>query len=148
MKIIIRQAEKLKEVMQKAQDKAPELMEHFIKLMIFPYSRNCNHWKQEVASFIHSAPKLKSSKKFPRYKDLMEVLYYGWEDATDNWISELQIDYPNENVLPVKYEIVHECMFEYFHWLCTKLSTNGFVANQYIYNKLDELQQKCIDSCM
>lgn len=147
MRIIVGQAERLRDVMKKAEEKAPELMEHFIKLMIFPNSKTCNHWKQEIAAFIHSAPRLKNSKKFPKHKDLMQVLYYVWEDSTDTWISELCIDFPDEYVLPVSYETVHKCMFEYFDWLCDKLSKNGLVAKQSIYDKLDELQEKCIHSC-
>lgn len=54
------------------------------------------------------------------------------------------MDYPDECVLPVSYETVHKCMFEYFDWLCYKLSKNGLVAKQSIYAKL---QEKCVDSC-
>lgn len=145
MRIIIGHAKYVKDTMNKLEDVSSEVMEHFIKLMIFPYSRNCNHWKQEIAAFLHKVPVLKSSKKYPSYDEIMKHIYYAWADATTNWIDQMVIDYPNEKILPVTYEVVSECMYIYFDWLSRELSKSGLVAKQRIYDKLDEIQQICID---
>lgn len=54
-----------------------EFVDHMICLYFLSDSPSFNHWKGEVVTFYQSCGKLKSTKKFPTYKELYHVIW-GW----------------------------------------------------------------------
>lgn len=118
-----------------------ELIEHLIKLWIFPNAEDCNHWKQEVYNFLYRVPRLKGSNKFPSKKF---ILHNTIDVNADNISALLRIvisDYTNRyEQRRSTYSTMEERILLYFDWLAEELSTSGKVARADVYAKLAELE--------
>ena len=126
------------------------IVEHIIYLILDPTNINRNHWKQEIAGFLSSVSKLKTTKKFPSRDFIYDNTYGALQDCISDeaymgvWFkdicSEENIDfnYIENNYDTIIDKIDSVCM-EYFNWISDKLSVSGRVDKHDIYTKLDEL---------
>lgn len=121
-----------------------EFVDHMMCLYFLPDNPSFNHWKGEVVTFYQSCGKLKSTKKFPTYKELYHVIWGGQEDIFyehfDGLINNLEfkedvnINYNEEDILNC-----HQFISDYVDWICKSLSTVGLVDRKSAYIKLDDL---------
>ena len=68
-------------IYDKLADNSENVIDHLIKVFLWPDAQEQNHWKQEIWNFIRSVPKLKSSNKFPPYKKIRREIWNSYEDV-------------------------------------------------------------------
>ena len=124
---------------------------HLIKLKLMPYNQSCNHWKQEIATFLNRIEYLKGGKKYPSSKQLFDWSYKTEQDSvqTISWMKglvndleeEYNCDFGFKNTFDIEqFSIIIDTLCtSYFTWLCVELSKNGYVSRSDIYNKLNNL---------
>ncbi len=59
-----------KDIFSKLADSSENVIDHLIKIVLWPNMQEQNHWKKEVWNLIRSVPKLKSSNRFPTYSQI------------------------------------------------------------------------------
>ena len=128
------------EVYRKITDATPKIVEHFVKLTLYPNSRDCNHWKQEIYNFLNSVPKLRNNNKWPKAKLIIKALSI-YNDSIDNFIERATEDYGSQQSSLTLNEI-ESWLKDYENWLADKLSEKGFVRSVDVYAKLDEMLNK------
>lgn len=117
-----------------------ELIQHLIKLWIFPDAKDCNHWKQEVYNFLYRVPRLKRSNKFPSKKFILNNTIVVNKDNIAALLRIVITDYKNQyEQKKSEYSTMEEHILLYFDWLAEELSINGKVARNDVYAKLSEL---------
>lgn len=129
------------DVFSKLADNSENVIDHLIKVFLWPDVREQYHWKQEIWNFIRSVPKLKSSNKFPSYKQIKNAIWDSYEDVIYDHI-ELWIDEIKETPIPFDYEDVYHAIEEYMSWLADVLSEKGVVRSSQVYSKIEELRSK------
>lgn len=118
-----------------------ELIQHLIKLWIFPDAKDCNHWKQEVYNFLYRVPRLKRSNKFPSKKFILDNTIVVNKDNISALLRIVITDYKNQyEQKKSEYSTMEEHILLYFDWLAEELSINGKVARNDVYAKLSELR--------
>lgn len=117
-----------------------ELIQHLIKLWVFPDAKDCNHWKQEVYNFLYRVPRLKRSNKFPSKKFILDNTIVVNKDNISALLRIVITDYKNQyEQKKSEYSTMEEHILLYFDWLAEELSINGKVARNDVYAKLSEL---------
>ena len=117
-----------------------ELIQHLIKLWVFPDAKDCNHWKQEVYNFLYRVPRLKRSNKFPSKKFILNNTIVVNKDNIAALLRIVITDYKNQyEQKKSEYSTMEERILLYFDWLAEELSINGKVARNDVYAKLSEL---------
>lgn len=117
-----------------------ELIQHLIKLWVFPDAKDCNHWKQEVYNFLYRVPRLKRSNKFPSKKFILNNTIVVNKDNISALLRIVITDYKNQyEQKKSEYSTMEERILLYFDWLAEELSINGKVARNDVYAKLSEL---------
>lgn len=117
-----------------------ELIQHLIKLWVFPDAKDCNHWKQEVYNFLYRVPRLKRSNKFPSKKFILNNTIVVNKDNIAALLRIVITDYKNQyEQKKSEYSTMEEHILLYFDWLAEELSINGKVARNDVYAKLSEL---------
>lgn len=94
-----------------------ELSEHFIKVMLFPDSRDLNHWKTELSTWLTriNRTRIKPNNKKLKYEDYFDLLYdepLGHPTAIKDILSDIRYQYNeykdsldvDENKLKLMYE--------------------------------------------
>lgn len=117
------------------------VMNHLIKVWLYPEVREQNHWKKEIAQTLNDLPKLKGTNKYPKFGFLIENTFDVYED-TLNRRTEVVIE--NIDELPILFEFddLYSAIEEYFVWICTELSKSGIVIYSDVYLKIEELRSK------
>lgn len=120
------------------------IIEHLAKCLLMPNNNSYNHWKKEIIHQICDINKLKSSKKFPKAKQIYNWTYGKKQDiitdtnAMKQFFNNLENDY---NIIIVKSidllcKVLNEMCIGYFTLLADNLSTFGFLdkskANKFI----------------
>lgn len=136
MKILCMAAEN-KMIKDRLESSTPQVIEHIIKICLYPENESVNHWSREVWAAIHVVQKQKRTKKFPSSKFIFEATWGTDGDMLDQFIQLVLAEYGDPKSV-VKVNIEHICI-EYFKWLSKNLSENGFVTNQDVDNQLNSL---------
>lgn len=117
-----------------------ELIQHLIKLWVFPDAKGCNHWKQEVYNFLYRVPRLKRSNKFPSKKFILNNTIVVNKDNISALLRIVITDYKNQyEQKKSEYSTMEEHILLYFDWLAEELSINGKVARNDVYSELSKL---------
>lgn len=119
-------------------NKSPEIVEHLIKIYLYPDDVNTNHWKDEIYSFINRVPKIKFNNKFPSSKFIYEKTYGVWWDTIPNMIKKVVSEYGDYHINYNIGDILDFCS-RYFNWLSRELSSNGLILKKNVYSTIDEL---------
>lgn len=125
------------EVYRKITDKTPLIVEHFVKLCMYPDSRDCNHWKQEIYSFLNTVPKLRNTKKYPKSSLIMKALTI-YNDSIEGFIRRVTKKYGTDNVSMLSGTDIENRLRLYQTWLADVLSSEGFAEDDEIYAMLDK----------
>ena len=115
-----------------------KLIEHLIKLYLFPNSNTKNHWRKEVWNLLHQVPKLKSSKKFPSNRMIRDIIG-AYDDMTTELSTLVMEEYPDLKPYRTDYAELATIVNNYLDWISDVLSTKGVVSSSKVYTKLDEL---------
>ncbi len=120
------------------EDKTPALLDNLLKLYMYPNHESVQQWRQEVAEYIRTAPKVEPFNKFPKKKDILKNTWYIWEDSFLNWVKALSEDYGEPTREIDLDELYHSCQ-QYFEWLANELATIGLVTRKEVCDKLVDL---------
>ena len=125
------------EIYRKVSDKADTILEHIIKLMLYPNSPSCDHWKAEIYAALNRVQKLRNNNKLPKAKLIYKALS-SYNDVADNIINQVK---QTEDLTPSgmdAYDVVSvaEC---YQRWLSEKLSQEGAVVPNDVFDELNIL---------
>lgn len=129
------------EVFSKLADNSENVIDHLIKVFLWPTVREQDHWKQEIWNFIRSVPKLKSSNRFPSYKQIKNEIWNSYEDVIYDHIG-LWVDEIEETPISFDCRDVYHAIEEYMSWLADILSEKGVVRSSQVYSKIEELRSK------
>ena len=141
MKIYVRSfAESKSQLRSDLRSVTKEVINHLIKIFLYPNAKEQRHWKQEVATFFNDMPKLKNSKKYPKADFLYENTWDVFKETTDNRIANI-IDTMTEDPIETSYEDVYNAIQTYFLWICGELSKYGIVRNNDIYQKIEDIRE-------
>lgn len=139
MKIYIQSfAETQQEIHRYLVSRADVVIEHLIKIFLYPERQEVSHWKQEVAATLNRVYKLKSDNKYPSKDWILENSWNVLDDIIRDSIVPIEEDYghsSNDNF----YNIYNK-IYSYFDWLSGELSKTDRVSNTRIYDKIDELK--------
>lgn len=128
---------------RKIEDASEEIVVHLIKVLLFPDVQERNHWKKEIWSFLPRISKLKSTNKFPTYKQIYKSLWNSYEDVIFDYIPGILEDI-EELPITVDRRCVYYAIQEYMKWLATELSQKGIVSNTAVSTKIEHIQTKYI----
>lgn len=100
------------------------LAEHIFKILLLPDSRDQNHWRGEVKGALRKIRKLTKTKenKMLRPEAVMNVLWNNpIEEITPQYISDISIDYPDENLVMIDVEKLERISFIIYSRICENL---------------------------
>ena len=138
MKILITSSAVQRDILkQKLIDRSEQVVNHLIKIFLYPSNNAAEHWKHEVYSFLYQVGVLKSSNKFPTSKFILNNTWNTWEDAILAYIPVVKQDFPNMSENDSKD--VYRAIYEYFRWLSKNLSMCGMVSQTSVKQTINDL---------
>lgn len=120
---------------------AKGVIEHLIKLFLYPDAQEKGHWKREVAAALNDVPKMRGSNKSPKAKFILDNSWMAWEDVFDAKVAVVKKNM-SENPMDISTDVLYAAVNEYFNWLSVELSTYSVVSNSDIYDEIEYLQNK------
>lgn len=148
MKIYITaQAQFIRDIQVDLINHVDQIEENFLKLLIAPKALTRNHWQGEIASQINRIRKSKGKSKIPKADDIFKWIYTEqlpeltdkrrFKRMVDDICDIENFDCPgdidnlqNQHIQKLK---------QYYKWLASELSIDGYVERRKIFNMLDEL---------
>lgn len=148
MKIYITaQAKSIRDIKSELVNHVDQIEENFVKLLIAPNATTRNHWQGEIASQIYRIRKTTGRHKLPSASDIFKWIYTEQlPELTDSrrfkkMVSVIcgieNFEYP-ENIDDLQKQFLN-VLEQYYAWLSTELSIDGYVDRRDIFKKLDEL---------
>lgn len=131
-------SESQSEIYRKISDKADTILEHIIKLMLYPDASSCDHWKAEIYAALNRVQKLRNNNKLPKPALIYKALS-SYNDVTDNIIKQVKRSEKEVSSADVSAEAIVKVAEEYQHWLSDALSRDGFVAPDDVFEELHKL---------
>lgn len=131
-----------KDIAASIESNTRSIIKHLIKLRMFKDSQYVEHWRKEVYNFLNEIPMLKNSHKFPSKQFILDNTINLHINKIQYFVTGIEKDsryegmYPNwdYNIYELKSNII-----EYFGWISERLSEDGSVFQNEVFNKLDEL---------
>lgn len=114
------------------------LLEHLIKIYLYPNTEYVDHWNHEIWNFFHSVPKLKGSNKLPNYKFIRAAVGQ-YEDMVDKFVDAVQDEYSALTPTRTDHVELEDMISTYFDWISEELSINGVVSPSQVRSKLEEI---------
>ncbi len=105
-----------------------QIDKHIIRLLLYPDAQECNHWMNEIVSFLSDVDLLKGKNKWPSKKLLLKALETH-NDILDRYrwqVQEAEDELVARNVRP---DVIYRSIRKYQDWLATELSTNGVISS-------------------
>ena len=137
MKLYIRAfADSQAEIYRDIRSKSSIVIEHLIKVFMYPDSDDLNHWKQEIYAAMSRVPKLKRTKKYPESKNILKYSWNIWKDSIDDMIQVIENDYGSSNI---DSNTIYNKIYKYLNWLADELTNFGYVTSKQIYVEIDSL---------
>lgn len=143
MKIYVKaSAMKKKDLADDLQDVTIPIIQHLLKLYLFPNAEEKMHWRREVAKLLRGVPKLKAKHKRPSANFIFENTYLMFSYRIKEFVDDVIAD--EYTLTPDNYKFQNidwavNIIEEYFDWLSNQLSTYGVITLPTIYSKLEEL---------
>ena len=149
MKIYISaQAESLHSIEMRMTDHLDEIEMNVIKLLLGPDVLTRNHWQHEIFTQLHSVKMIKGKNKYPSADKIFSWLYTNQipdmqeprkfrKMVQSILYTEKELSAPAD-MRKLQSEVI-SILKQYYKWLSEQLATDGFVSQQDIYAKLDEL---------
>lgn len=115
------------------------VMNHLIKVWLYPEVQEQNHWKKEIAQALNDIPKVKGKNKYPDYRFLIQNTWNVYEDSLEDRVDVI-ISSMKEDPTPFDFENIYRAMSDYFDWICFRLSEKGIVRYSDIYDEIEEIR--------
>lgn len=114
------------------------LIEHLLKLYMFPNSGHCVHWAKEVRNFLYRVPRLKGSNKLLGYKAVREAVSV-YEDQIGSCINGLEKEYRDLEIERSNVQEAESLVSKYLDWICTAVCNGEEISSFDVMGKLNEL---------
>lgn len=139
--IIYAMSRRLRDIGADLDSKGQKLIDHLIKLYLYPNSKDVNHWKQEVYNFIHCVDSIKGKHKTPSASFIYDNIYGKYNiNYTNNSINATLDDYGDPE-FDFDYNDIHQFISEYVEWLSVELNQKEVLSRKSIYTKLDLMME-------
>lgn len=146
MKLYIKSAEEIlamsKNQMKLAsdlEDVTRPIVEHLIKLRLYPNTEFVTHWRSEIASFLCEVPVFKHNKHLPSAEFIVNNTIGVDYMLIRNLISVVISNMDSLIPAPFDYDELVDDIVRYFKWLATNLSKTGKIARNTIFEMLKNL---------
>ncbi len=122
------------------------IYEHLLKCFLYrsKHISTLHHWESEIYANLHFVSKVKTTNNYPTYEQLMKNCFYTWSDTIKDrlkyYIIEFNKQYGNND--DINEDDILDLTTEYFSWLFKKLSTDGAVTSDEVYEQVDDLISK------
>ena len=129
-------------IAENLEDNVQPIMLHLIKLWRYPNAVEVSHWRQEVYNFLNRTRRLKGSNKYPSVEFIMKNTYNINKSDISKWFNTISRVYDSDfesSSIRTDVELMNKRIKEYFEWLATELSSEGYVFSKDVYSKLKEL---------
>lgn len=127
-----------KDAMRQIQDVSLPLIEHLIKLYMFPNAGYKTHWSKEVRNFFNSAPKLKGSNKLLSYKNIRDAIAL-YEDQIDHLMKSVFTEYRQFEVERNDVAEAERMIGDYLDWACEQVAAHIVFNSFGVMSKLEEI---------
>lgn len=129
-----------KELANAIEDRSDMIFIHICKLLLYPHSTYCDHWKHEIYGFMPRMKKLKKTNKLPSKEFISNIMLNNLDGMVSQFMAEAIADEDDYDYdTSVSDKVVQEVCEKYAIWLSEKLSTTGFVTNTEVKAELSEL---------
>ena len=116
------------------------VMNHLIKVWLYPNVQEQNHWKKEIAQALNDVPKVKGRNRYPDYRFLIQNTWNIYEDSLYDRVDVI-ISSMKEDPIPFDFEDLYQAMSDYFDWICYRLSEKGIINYSDIYDEIEKLRK-------
>lgn len=139
-------ANKTEDIKRKLNSNCDEIINHLLKIWLFPDACEQAHWKQEVYSFLHSVNKQKLTKGYPSKKFIFNATWGITGDTMTDKINVLRYreKYYPYTCIEVSDETVETAVKSYFIWISQILSEWGEASRSEVYDEIEELRNELI----
>lgn len=142
VKIIYAMSRRLRDIGADLDNRGRSLIDHLVKLFLFPTSKDVNHWKQEIYNLIHSISSIKGNHKIPSANFIFDNIYGKYNiNYTNNSINAILDDY-GEPEFDFSYDEIHDFISDYVRWLSIELNQREVVSRKLVYAKLDSMIER------
>lgn len=139
--IIYAMSRRLRNIGADLDSKGQRVIDHLIKLYLYPDSKYVNHWKQEVYNFIHSVDSIKGKHKTPSDTFIYDNIYGKYNiNYTNNSINAILDDYGDPD-FDFDFDDIHQFISNYVKWLSVELNQKEVISRKSIYSELDSLME-------
>lgn len=136
-------AKSQKDVANEISRNTTKIMEHLIKVFLYPEATTQNGWKSEIYGFLNETPKLKGSHKFPSSKFIFDVTYGAYGDTLTSHIYRVK-ETISESPIDVTEEVLDRAIRAYFKYLSSELSSKGVTLPHQCYQKIEQIREEII----
>lgn len=104
------------------------LVEHLIKVILYPDSQYVRGWIKEIYSFISHVDKSKRHNKYPSEKFIYKAIS-SHNDIVDNMMCVVKSKMRDSGLIPREYTEANvvKMVDNYLKWLASQLAENGYV---------------------
>lgn len=120
------------------------VLNHLIKVWLYPTAQEQNHWKQEIAQSLNDVPKLKGRNRYPDYRFLIQNTWNVYEDSLEDRVDVI-ISSIEEAPIAFDFDDLYRAISDYFDWICFRLTEKGIVKYSDIYEEIESLRRSYIN---
>lgn len=143
MILLVELAKRLDKIGDRLSARSNPVLMHLLKVYYHPTVRTVNHWKGEIADFLYDIEPVKGKNRYPKKSFIFNKL---WTEISDTFDRNHPV---NVDKLNRKYEDQFGRIYlnkgaryfceDYMLWLAERLSENGIVTDQEVFNEIDHL---------
>ncbi len=140
---ILGHAKKLSDIGAEIEESTQPIVQHLAKLYLFPESRDVDHWREEVATFLNSVPLRKGKNKLPSAQFIYKNTFEANEAYIAQYYNVVCVDYvSDDNPVTRQPRSINDFVNKvklYYIWLSNNLSRFRVLPNLEIKNELKDL---------
>ena len=140
---ILGHSKKLSDIGAEIEESTQLIVQHLAKLYLFPESRDVDHWREEVATFLNSVPLRKGKNKLPSAQFIYKNTFEANEAYIAQYYNVVCMDYVcDDNPVTLQPRSINDFVNKvklYYVWLSNNLSRFRVLPNLEIKNKLKDL---------
>ena len=111
---------------------------HIAKLLLFPGVQTTHHWQHEIYTALNDIDYQKGSNKWPKASFIEKSLAMR-NDMLSIYVQHAKRDEKDLEPRYVSLDVVTQIVKKYQNWIAQVLSEYGYVEEDIVYHKLDEL---------
>lgn len=113
------------------------VIEHLIKLYLYPGHESTIHWRREVANFLNSTDTLKGSHKLPTARFILHNTIDVHLPFIQSYARQVVYEYGGSSYWPAELDALSTNIKNYFVWIANRLSKEPQVSYPEIYEWLE-----------